>query len=373
MAMSKAKKNLPEEIIFDILYLLPVKSIGRCRCVSKQWNNFLSDPQFIKSHFTLHDHKQEEKLILATWLSQLHTVTFYENEIDDEIDGISRKLNFEHLSGNWVTVAGSCNGLVLVVDRENIIFLINPTTLKYHKVPVFDLSLPLLGRNNRRSCNMYGFGYDVVSDDYKVVNLSYYDTNHSEYKADTFVDMYSVRKGVWKRLETPYDHSLTDLASGVLVNGVLHWLACRKTEYSTVIAAFDLTDEKFLELPGPIDLGNNCFMCNLAVIRGCLSISTSISRDKNTITFWMMIEYGVKESWTKFKITEPDLDDSLGTLLCSITDDDLLLDVDEELVVYNMREEQRRDLMIDVTPVMYEVRTFRESLLSPSFGNETEG
>ncbi|XP_060217846.1 F-box/kelch-repeat protein At3g06240-like [Lycium barbarum] len=371
MAMSKAK-TLPEEIIIDILYLLPVKSIGLWRCVSKQWNNFLSDPQFIKSHFNLHAHKQEEKLILVNWFRQLHTIIFDHYEIYNEIDGISRKLNFDQLSDNWVTVAGSCNGLVLVLDRENIIFLINPTTLKYHKVPVFDLSLPLRGSNNRRSCNMYGLGYDVVSDDYKVVNLSYYDTENYEYWADSFVDMYSVRKGVWKRLETPYDHSLTDLASGVLINGALHWLACRKTEYSTLIAAFDLTDEKFLELPGPLDLSNNCFMCNLAAIRGCLSICTSISRDNDTISFWMMKEYGVKESWTKFKITEPNVDRSLSTLLCSITDDDVLFDIDEELVVYDMKENQRMDLMVDVKH-MGEVQTFIDSLISPSFVQETEG
>ncbi|MCD9646951.1 hypothetical protein HAX54_037208 [Datura stramonium] len=366
MAMSKAV-FLPEELIIDILYRLPVKSIGRCRCLSKQWRDFLSDPHFIKCHFNLHAPIQEEKLILVSWRWELHTITF--NHIpQDGIDGISRKLNFQQLLDNWVSVAGSCNGLVLVVDRENVKFLINPTTLKYHQIPNFDLALSLRG-----SCHMYGLGYDVLSDDYKVVALSYHDTNN-EFKTDTFVDIYSVRKGLWMELEnSPYDHSLTDRASGVLVNGALHWLACRTSEYSTVIAAFDLSDEKFSEVPGPTILKNNCFMCNLAALKGCLCISTSICPDKDTITFWMMKEYGVKESWTKFKITEPNLDDSLSTLLCSITDDDVILDIDEELVVYNMKENQRRDLMIDVTCVMYEARTFVDSLLPPYFGNETEG
>ncbi|KAK4372516.1 hypothetical protein RND71_007900 [Anisodus tanguticus] len=258
--MSKAEKMLSEEIIIDILYRLPAKSIGRCRCLSKQWCNFLSDPQFIKYHLSLHAHKQEEKLILVSWYRELHTITFNHNPLN-EIDGISRKLHFQ-FPDNWITVAGSCNGLVLVVDRQNITFLINPTTLKYHKVPIFDLSLP-----QRDSCIMYGLG-----------------------------------------------------------------------------------DEKFLDLPGPTE--NNYYMCNLVAIRGCLCVSTNISKDIDTITFWMMKEYGVKESWTKFKITEPNLDDSLGTLLCSINDDDVLLDVDEELAVYNMKENKRRDLMIDVTPVI---------------------
>uniref|UniRef100_M1A705 Uncharacterized protein n=2 Tax=Solanum tuberosum TaxID=4113 RepID=M1A705_SOLTU len=87
-----------------------------------------------------------------------------------------------------------------------------------------------------------------------------------------------------------------------------------------------------------------------------------------------MKEYRVKESWTKFKIIEPSLDDSLSTLLCSITDDDdVLLDVDEEWVIYNLKENRRKDLLIDVNPITHEARTFVDSLVSPYFGNETEG
>lgn len=75
MAMSKAK-TLPEEIIFDILSLLPAKFIGQYRCVSKQWRNLLSDPQFIKAHHIIHAHKKEEKLIYISVSHAFHTITF---------------------------------------------------------------------------------------------------------------------------------------------------------------------------------------------------------------------------------------------------------------------------------------------------------
>ncbi|XP_009630556.1 F-box/kelch-repeat protein At3g06240-like [Nicotiana tomentosiformis] len=363
MAMSKAAK-LPEEIIIDILSLLPAKFIGQYRCVSKQWCNLLSDPQFIKSHQTIHAHKGEEKLIYVSWYRELQTITFNHNP-QNGIDIISRTLNLQQLSNSWVSVAGSCNGLVLVIKREEAKYLINPTTLEYHRIPNFDLALPVPG-----SCSMYGFGYDTLSDDYKVVTLSYYDSFDENDPAitETFVDIYSLRKGLWKRLESsPYDHPLSDRASGVLVNGVLHWLACKTSQYSFVIAAFHLSDEKFLEVAGPTGLGSNYSLCNLVVLRGCLCIFTSIGKDMDTVTFWMMKEYGVKESWTKFTITEPNLDRFMCTLLCSVTDDDVLLDVEEELVVYNMKENQRRDLMVDASPIMYEARTFMDSLVSPYF------
>ncbi|KAG5628067.1 hypothetical protein H5410_013285 [Solanum commersonii] len=76
---------------------------------------------------------------------------------------------------------------------------------------------------------MHGLGYDVVSDDFKVVALS-------EGKSVTCVYMYSVRKGLWEKLEnSPYDHSLSDHASGVLVNGALHWFDLGIPSYGELI------------------------------------------------------------------------------------------------------------------------------------------
>ncbi|KAL3347937.1 hypothetical protein AABB24_021528 [Solanum stoloniferum] len=117
-------------------------------------------------------------------------------------------------------------------------YLINPTTVDYHRIPVFHLGLP-----QQSSYRVYGFGYDFASDDYKVVNLSRYRKGNID---TTFVDVYSVRMGLWRRLESlPYDDVLSERggASGVLVNGVFHWMASKAS--SLVIIGFDLSDEKF--------------------------------------------------------------------------------------------------------------------------------
>ncbi|WMV10317.1 hypothetical protein MTR67_003702 [Solanum verrucosum] len=220
---------------------------------------------------------------------------------------------------------------------------------------------------------MYGLGYNVVSDDYKVVALSYYCYN--QFRIATCVDINSVRKGLWEKLEnSPYDHSHTDSVSGVLVNGALHWLTHRIPEYSSAIVGFNLSVDKFSEVPGPTDLQDYCFMCKLAALKGYLCISTILSPSMDKIIFWIMKEYGVKESWTKFEIKDPNLNVCLGKLLCSIgDDDDVLLDVNEELVIYNMTENWCKDLLLDVNHISYEGRTFVDSLVSPYFGRETEG
>lgn len=96
----------------------------------------------------------------------------------------------------------------------------------------------------------------------------------------------------------------------------------------------------------------------------------------NGIDVWMMKEYGVEESWTKFCVDGIDFFDFLKPL-CFIRDDEVVVSVDgKKLMVYNMQEERSRDLEVDGIPDRFEsVGTFVESLVSPAdpylFGIET--
>ncbi|WMV10258.1 hypothetical protein MTR67_003643 [Solanum verrucosum] len=178
----------------------------------------------------------------------------------------------------------------------------------------------LVHKHKQSSYREYGFGYDFASDDYKVVNLSRYRKGNID---TTFVDVYSVRMGLWRRLESlPYDDVLSERggASGVFVNGVLHWMA------------------------------------------------------KSEIDAWVMKEYRVEESWTTFSIDRMDLENGLVPF-CPISDDDVVLSVDRDrLTVYNIKEDQWRYMEVDRLTYMFE-RTgiFFESLVSPMFGKGTEG
>jgi len=111
-------------------------------------NSFLSDP---KAHF----HKHEQiKLILITDVSQsLHTLTFNPNP-DNGIDAISTE-------EKWQRVVGWCNGFVLVLNEEDVAFLMNPTTLEYRSIPNSPLALP-----KRGTSTAYALGYDIANDDY---------------------------------------------------------------------------------------------------------------------------------------------------------------------------------------------------------------
>ncbi|KAG6433632.1 hypothetical protein SASPL_105247 [Salvia splendens] len=141
---------------------------------------------------------------------------------------------------------------------------------------------------------MYGLGHDPISGDYKIVELSYWDTDN-EYNLDcanTFVDVYYVGRGIWRRADnSPYDHAVPHLACGAFMGGKIRWLASSREEgYASVIAAFDLAREVFDEMPAPkdVDVGKFVFY-KLVFLSGCLCL---VDAQRDITRVWVMKEYG---------------------------------------------------------------------------------
>ncbi|XP_019231173.1 PREDICTED: F-box protein CPR30-like [Nicotiana attenuata] len=229
----------------------------------------------------------------------------------------------------------------------------------YHRIPVFDLAL--------RGCcyiSVYSLGYDFAIDDYKVVAISRYQGP----SYSTFVDVYSVRTGMWSRLESlPHAISISD--NGALVNGDLYWLAMKSSGDSSIIVAFDLSAEKFSEVSAPASIDkDDVELYNLTVVRGCFYMFTRHENDE--VDVWMMREYRVEESRTKFRFTVPN---SVSAPLCFMSDDDVVLVVGlNKLIVYNVKENQGRDVIVDGVTTLHGLITFIESLVSPTFDTGTE-
>lgn len=378
-AMSDYISIFPQELVTDILLRLPAKSIGQFRCVSRPWRSLLSDPHFIKSHAMLQDSRDPERFILASYSDQtLHTVTLTpsssSNSSEDAVasstsseDAVARKISFPECPDKWETVVGSCHGLVVVETNERSLYLINPTTMETVRIPSFPLAL-----DSYTSFCMHGFGYDDWTDDYKIVTLSYYDTDN-EHEPDcdeTFVDVYSVKTRTWERFDpSPYDHAVPELASGVFLNGGLHWLASGRSEgYPSVISVFYLDGIDFEELPPPSSLDRGKFVFNkLVVLEGCLGIVVDCYNGQ--VDVWLMKQYGVQESWTKLTISVPEDTETLKPI-CKLRDEEIVSEKDgEKLVLHSLRQGTSREMMVAGLPEIFErgVMTFSETLLSPNF------
>ncbi|KAL8102758.1 hypothetical protein AgCh_027323 [Apium graveolens] len=117
---------------------------------------------------------------------------------------------------------GSCNGLVCLWkpygrDKDDI-FLWNPTTAEIKKLPeALNLMIPTK-TNCIRPCEI-GFGYDHVSDDYKVMR-----TVNSHF-VGIMVSVYSLKNNSWTRAETNTTGYNFYGQFGHFVDGSLYWLA----------------------------------------------------------------------------------------------------------------------------------------------------
>ncbi|XP_059629126.1 F-box/kelch-repeat protein At3g06240-like [Cornus florida] len=316
-------------MVVDILSRLPAKCLCRFKCVSKSWFALISSPNFAKTHLSRND--KPEKVFLVS--DFLYSIDRTEASNNDEV--IAMKLDFPWIKDTYLLddFVASCNGLLLVVLNN-----LN----KLDDSPMFCI---------------YGLGYDSSMDNYKVVAVS-------DCK-DTFVVVHSLKTSSWRRKwiqDFPYDNSFLLPRSGVFVNGSIHWLTNRALDHSPVIVAFDVADEKFRDVLLPNSHGillpaKAHAPSGLGVLGGCLFC---YKEHDYFVQFdvWVMKEYGVTESWTKFTIYIPDNMYSLRSL-CVQLDNELLLNLHDEemdedekteediLVMYNFKEKRLRNIMVD--------------------------
>lgn len=151
---------IPNDILTDILLRLPLKSLLKCKSVSKSWHQLISSPDFVKTHLKL----KTDQLVLFPGINGKYkfcslTSIFNKQQLAQElllIDSPNLKVFF----------VGSVNGLICLCNYSRETFIWNPTIKKSKKV-----LYPKLGTS---FYNKYGFGYDESSDNYKVVFGDYY-------------------------------------------------------------------------------------------------------------------------------------------------------------------------------------------------------
>lgn len=209
-------------------------------------------------------------------------------------------------------IVGSCDGILCfaaVAGGEDRPFLVwNPSIRKFKELEPLETKHP-----HQNPVPIYGFGYDHSCDDYKVIAGFCYKLPGDVFKCQ--INVNDLRTNVWRRknvqdfpgLPMPNDEI------GRLVSGTVNfWLV--KFTSSFVIVSFDLGEESCQEISQPnygVDSSvfvdhPDMFCLKLEVLRDCLSIIVHVrdfEDNEDYEYFWVMKEYGNRESWTKlFKV-----------------------------------------------------------------------
>jgi len=208
---------------------------------------------------------------------------------------------------------------------------------------------------------MYGFGYDAVTNNYKVVVVL---RGHGDFFENNVVKVHTLGTCFWKSIQKfPFVCDAWQRV-GKCVSGTINWLVAKKYDEKIqhVIVSLDLGNESYKEVLLPPDYGavDGYIDFHLGVLRDCLCMV--FGQD-----VWVMKEYGNKDSWTKlFTISTSHANHADFAVVNVFQGDQVLLmsikDYTLKLIFYNFRNDNL-EFKLGVFEATEEVCV--ESLISP--------
>lgn len=356
---------IPTDTWAMALSRLPVKTLLQVRSVSKTFRDLIDSPHFVKLHLQYSiKTKSNFQILVVSSNRGVYGIDFdtFETAI---------RLSCPKVWVDGTEYVGSCNGIVMLYNGRDEFTLWNIATRRY-----IDVSIPAIHVSDHNYSFIFGFGFDCVNEDYKVVKLlqNYHFSGRN--KNDEFlkeVEVYSLKSNSWTRVQDfPVDvRSIPRHAT--FVSGVLHWISYG--EMSSIVA-FDLQTEEFRILPAPeykypvqMVIGSleghlwvNCFL-NRSDRRFCDPMPIADT--------WIMEEYGVQESWTKLVPATGPLNDQ-QPVIYSKCGTYILLDKYGAFFSYNLLMQEYHNIFVSGLPIYYNSDVCVQSLVHLNGGASDE-
>ncbi|CAL0309167.1 unnamed protein product [Lupinus luteus] len=248
----KKNENLAYDTTINILKRLPVKSLVRFKCVSKDWLNLSNSPYFISLH--LH----HSTLLLLFQRIPLSNNQSQSSSSSSCLIGQDLKVHNPEFFDFALTdkIIGSCDGLLCVKHTNNhMLSILNPATREIRQVPEI--------LHDIKSFSYFGFGFSPIVNDYKVVRISVsdedriLDLDNIRVSLDlddirvTRAEVYSLTSGSWREIDATILQTLYLMSNSVTANGVMFWQAFATDPDAEILVSFDIGREMFTLLEGP--------------------------------------------------------------------------------------------------------------------------
>ncbi|KAL9663910.1 hypothetical protein QQ045_019304 [Rhodiola kirilowii] len=305
--------HLPDDVIYMILLLLPVKTLLRFRSVSKEWNNIIifRNRSFAKEHMLMHSGNKTSSnnvLLMCTSAGYSYCCGIESNfdpEIGRRVTNVKVDLPFkkyiDETSNYWCGLSSSCHGLLCLIYHCNdraILFIWNPLTNYYKEVPWPEEHVTRVDAERA----FVGFGYDHIIDDYKIVASVYIS------KLQLIqVHVMTLSMNVWRSIDKT---RWQDLSKGtkridskpVFTMGDILWFGVDTRDSCQVMLRFDLVKEKLgvMRMPPPRKAPDNndttCYVYGGA-------FSGKLSQYKESFCFYVYQRGSIpKENYGKLNI-----------------------------------------------------------------------
>lgn len=306
----------PNDLMFKIFLLLPIKSLLRFTCVCKAWYKLIHCAEFVEAYnsqaettpILLRNHNQErantfhvetqlklsENFCLFPCSSSTSKKFIHFLEIGDE----KGKIMDPNISCSGSVVA-ACSGLILItsmyepywkkrrafsdaplidcLEKPGRLIIMNPMTRKFIGFPLGTLPYGQTSHDYGRRINeSYGLVFSHSEGVYKVVHLFKDKSTHIA------CEILSLGTRSWKAVDGPNGGVIRKFSHvPITAIGALHWLPDSSgTDY---IVSMDADNERFSMTDLPKTLG---IYDRLLEMGGFLSLMTSL--DKDNLEMWIL-------------------------------------------------------------------------------------
>ncbi|XP_031091198.1 F-box protein CPR1-like [Ipomoea triloba] len=280
---------LPIDLWAQIFARLPAKSILRCATVSRSWYSLIKTPFFISKHLNFNSQMETRSSCFFVRSCINPREEIYEFCDDDRYLTKFVEFRAPFKSRNpFFKIIGCCNGLI---------FLSDDFSKSYHDLILWN---PFIGRsvclpdpNFVHFKRSFGFGFDPVRNDYKVVNI----VDVGLEIAPPKVEIFRLSTRVWEDIsDNALAFSIRGRSSQACLNEAVHWVGqgMLDGEVRNFIVRFDMSKERFGMMELPESVATLPFICVAAdVYMGSLAVVAL--EDNSRYSIWTMKE----ESWMK--------------------------------------------------------------------------
>ncbi|KAK8543072.1 hypothetical protein V6N13_136386 [Hibiscus sabdariffa] len=288
-----ASYDLNTDVTFEILSRTDLKTMKKCRVLSRECNTLTYESDFMQCHI------KRTNILCGYLIQSLSFSHLYFTFLSDDEPGINdRKLKFDFLHADHVEIlAVTETGLVFCKSQhpENQHYFCKPTTQQRELMPSPNPPYPATQYPPEKIAMIVLQSIDLW---FKIVWLS--DNSESYDHTYKFLQckIFDSNTWAWKQsddLKLSYDE-VFESTDAISIHGGLHWLTLTGKKYRILTFHQDKENWESIHVPDSCT-SDYCYRIHLTIYEGKLTI-ISKRRGADLLEVWTM-EYYKQKCWNK--------------------------------------------------------------------------
>lgn len=350
----------PDDVIFQILARLPIKSLFRCKSVCRFWCRLPSNKYFIQLYNEL---SSKNPMLLIEIMKSMYIKSSFIC-----VDSMSYFSEFSlDFLGDRVKVRASCNGLLCCssIPNRGVYYVCNPITRDFKLLPR-TRERPVSRYHPDDEVSLVGLAVDPHTQKYNVVLAGFY-RPFGRRPLDCFVCVvFNSETNSWKRFISSWSDWSDEFThmnrnQVVYAKGSLHWL----THSCSYILVLDLYLEAWRKIPLPSNfVGGYRNRIYLLELEGSVSV---IQLSDNWMLIWMLKDY-LREEWVMAdKVSLRCIGAfATGAFPISMNRDFVFLATQREILIYGRKDKVWKEVYsvrgTTAYPLWFSAYAFRSTL-----------